>query len=114
MKNITYQISEVLTLKSLLKKFSRSEVAIEIVYRERLIKILAISYFSRAPFSGNTPNWLLTEDANTAKIKLPPDKYVIRAYFKKAKHACDMDKKKHFLVNLEQFEHETPLNSMQI
>ena len=31
-----------------------------------------------------------------------------RAYFRKAGHACSMDEKGHFLVNLGQFEHETP------
>ena len=33
---------------------------------------------------------------------------------RKAGHACGMTKKRHILINLGQFENETPLNSMQI
>ena len=37
-----------------------------------------------------------------------------QVYFRKAGHACSFNKKKYISVNLEQFEDETPLNSMQI
>ena len=36
----------------------------------------------------------------------------VRAYFRKAGYACGMNKKGHILVNLGQFEDETPLNNM--
>ena len=35
-----------------------------------------------------------------------------KAYFRKVGQTCGMIKKKHVLVNLGQFEVETPLNSM--
>ena len=37
-----------------------------------------------------------------------------KAYFRKTKHVCGLNKKGHILVNLRQFVHETVLNSMQI
>ena len=41
-------------------------------------------------------------------------KHSTRAYFRKAGHACGMDEKGYFLVNLGQLDLETSLNSMQI
>ena len=38
----------------------------------------------------------------------------MRAYFRKAKYLCGMNKKEHDLVNLGQFENKTPRNNLQI
>ena len=51
---------------------------------------------------------------NTCLLHLFATSNDFRAYFKKAGYVWGMARKGHILINLGQFEDETPLNIMQI
>ena len=49
---------------------------------------------------------------NNVLVTKTESRTIAKAHFRKAGHVCDITKEGHILVNLEQFEDETPLSSM--
>ena len=49
---------------------------------------------------------------NNVLVTKTESRTIAKAHFRKAGHVCDITKEGRILVNLEQFEDETPLSSM--